>query len=606
MIKIHAVLALSLLAGVFGMCPVAASDGVSLPALRLGLKTVDWSSPGSKILSRNVPPTGMEMETVFELNDMPGWRIAWCEEDKARVTMDDSGGGACAEVGCRYSSITPFSIGGSKKIMLWPRHWLPGAGAQRVRIKGEIPFAVFNREAVTEPVTVKLVKGFSVPVVLKGGGLAGRDGKGADVNATLTVEKYEDADGKEGGKKLSLKLTADKPLEGCLSCELQLMDGLAVAAEDAYSGVHEKWINVPGRTNNVPEKDMCVWNWSAKLVPGMEEKLRIVIRHAENPRLAVARVASTVALSGLGEGDSVSEKTVALPPAQATKRSGKKVTGNFPANVKNSARGDAPVVTTEWVKFYLNVQDDTPSNGHLGKPSAALSWRMRMTAPLPAGFWGQGELMEQNLEVTDSTGRVLQSNPCSMGGQSRNEDKGLSSAVIDGTIPGWASPGAEWVRVKGAFRVPVARVKELPVCELSLKKGANLLLPIPGADIACLDDGDVVQAGEVPSCKLLLEGVKPGKNRDVDIVLAFSADNDSFDFENLELVDEVGRPLPVASRLCFTSPSSVRPEWTYHITLKDAAEMKKLRVKIKYRAGVQMVTVPVDVKLGLNGPVAAK
>ena len=112
---------------------------------------------------------------------------------------------------------------------------MPSAGAQWVRMNGEISFVVSREQAGADPVTVKLVEGASAPLVLKGGDL-GKDGSVEDVKARLVVNEYRDAlpaeaEG-ERGKKL-LELEVDVPLS-IRSIELQTVDGLPLATPEDW------------------------------------------------------------------------------------------------------------------------------------------------------------------------------------------------------------------------------------------------------------------------------------------------------------------------------------------------------------------------------------
>ena len=114
---------------------------------------------------------------------------------------------------------------------------MPSAGAQWVRMNGEISFVVSREQAEADPVTVKLVEGASAPLVLKGGGL-GKDGSVEDVKARLVVNEYRDAlpaeaEGERGKKLLELEVEADVPLS-IRSIELQTVDGLPLATPEDW------------------------------------------------------------------------------------------------------------------------------------------------------------------------------------------------------------------------------------------------------------------------------------------------------------------------------------------------------------------------------------
>ena len=587
--KSHIALFFSVLACCFsGVFPAPAADDPPLPSLKLNLKGMEVSSSLMKLFREQ--DSGMMMIMVFDLENMPGWRVAWCEEEKARVTMEDSKGSSGCDVECSYSNL-PYSFFtglAEQQMLLAPREWLPSAGAQWVRARAEVPFAVFCRESVTEPVTVKLTKGFSVPVVLKGGGLGDGDGdgKGADVEAVLTVEGYEDADAKGTRKKLSLKLTANQPL-GCQACELVLMDGLPAGTKYEHS-YHDR-----------DEKTGVGWEWSAELAGVKEQELKVMIRYADSPRSVTARVDAVAALSGFSEGDVIARQNTCAP-VKTGDRIEKKAPGTLPASGRGTAKDELPAVTVEWVGCHFGVKDASFVLQDVQEVPHELGWQMHVTASLPAGF-GDQDVLGQNLSVTDSTGRVLKPAVCRLWSRGQDEKQGISSGCIDGIIPEWASPGAEWVHVKGEIRVPVVRVKESPVYELPLAKGAELHLPVPGAGVI-LDDGDVAGAGDGPTCTLSLKRLERRGNSEVEVTLRLVVEGVPFDLADFELVDRQGKALNTD----FKGSSRGGNEWDKTMIIRSAAGMKQLQVRLKYKAGGQLVKVPVDVRLGLGGPIPQK
>lgn len=84
------------------------------------------------------------------------------------------------------------------------------------------------------------------------------------------------------------------------------------------------------------------------------------------------------------------------------------------------------------------------------------------------------------MEAVDSTGRELSPVRFDLGRMDQSRDRGISYMEIEGFAPSLPSPGAEWVRLKGLLRVPVALIMDSPVYVLPLRKGASVLIPLPG------------------------------------------------------------------------------------------------------------------------------
>ena len=129
-----------------------------------------------------------------------------------------------------------------------------------------------------------------------------------------------------------------------------------------------------------------------------------------------------------------------------------------------------------------------------GEEESPLEWRCCAVLFIPDrwGFWNLSNTEWQFMEAVDSTGRELSPVRFDLGRMAQSRDSGFSYVEIVGIAPSFPSPGAEWVRLKGLLRVPVARIMDSPVYALPLRKGASVLIPLPG--------GEKKECGEVGGC----------------------------------------------------------------------------------------------------------
>lgn len=569
---------LMLLAGLFSACASLAGQNPAEPPLRLSCDALYLAQgmEGGRFVRSWDMVLGLEIQETGE------WKIAWCEEDKARVTVEDSFGNRTADVACCYSCMNVDDVG---PMSLSSRNWMPAVGSQWVSVKGEVPFAVSRQDAVSEPVTVKLVKGFSVPVALKGAGLAGGDGKPADVKATLKVKAYVDA-GEKGKKRVTFELVADRNL-GFREFEMQTTNGQPVI------------VKCQGGRNSV-NVGSCSWYRALQMDEEPEGEVRVMVRYAGEPQRSMAMVDSRASLSGFG--GAAGEK--AQPGANGKAGAGE-IGETSAAVAVQPGSGKASAVKAEL--HGLRVYDDTmPGNDGQPESRPKLFFDMRFEAKGGVGFGGHAIPGEQSLEVTDSKGRVLKPAVFDLNGYGlyKGMNKGVSYTVVRGTGPELASPGAEWVRLKGTLRVPMSGTKVSPVYELPLVKGAERHVSVPGMDESRGDDDDVAVAGDAPACKLWLREVARDDGGDVQVEVSMQVEDVTVDFDGFELVDDKGIRLDVnyvGGRYAITDSRRERSEI---FMIRKAADMKRLRFKLKYKVEMEMAPVPVDITVGLGGPVS--
>ena len=571
-------LMLAVWAGFAGATFSIAEEGADLPALRLICKGMEVDgNAGSPENSRG---RGWNLEMKWKLENPSTWDVAWCEEDKVDVVAEDPGGCKSKEKWCFYHNRSKMNREGNLSISF--TNWLPVAGSRSVQAKGKVPFAVSRQQAVTEPVTVKLVKDFSVPVVLKGAGLPGTE----DIKATLKVEKY--STGQKGSMKLSL--TTDRPL-GFRGFELQTMAGQPVAVTDrdisSFSGRGE-----------------YEWQQEMELEGIPDAQLKVLVRYADRPQLAWAAVNSRASLSGVGDGnDSPAVQAKAAKP-DAGKSVAKGEVRPPAAEPCSDGAGKASV-RAELCSMSISSREEW-RNGASHETPMQLSFEAWLIAGQSSSFGRQRGMEDQSLEVTDSTGRVLEPAVFGLGYLFQQEGKDMSFAGIKGECVDLPSPGAEWVRLKGAFRVPVGKMGASPVYELPLKKGAKLDIPVPGENEAGEGDGDVADTNAARTCQLSLSELEWKTDQEAELEVNLLVEGMPFDFDEFELLDAEGKPLDASMYGGGGGSGDNSRSWLSMYRVGNAKDMKVLRVRLKYRAGMDIETVPVDVTIGLGGPVPQK
>ena len=355
----------------------------------------------------------------------------------------------------------------------------------------------------------KLVEGASSPLVLKGGGL-GKDGSAEDVEARIVVSEYRDAlpaeaELRRGKKLLRLEVEADVPLS-IRGMELQTTDGIPLA-------VSEDW-----------ECGRLGGSWDIN--PVEEGELRVLVRHSQNLRRCKALMDSRMSLAGLvreGNGKDPVEERPEKPP----------VTN---AACIRAANGERPA-TAELAGFLLGSDEIFAD----AADQRQMVFFIEAKTKAPAVFGRRCDLKEQSLEVTDSTGRTLAPAVFDLYHLSHWRGRGGNGVIgVDGKCLSLASPGAEWLRVRGTLRLPVAAMQESPVYELPLMERAELQFPVPGTENTGEGERDVAGAGEAPFCRLKLQDVKELKKGFIAVSVFLEVEGAPFDLERFELVAKGG------------------------------------------------------------------
>lgn len=506
-------------------------------------------------------------------NGIPGWNIDWCEEAAARVTVEDSTGRKAPKVQCES-----WIFGQEEnRVFLSPLNWLPSIGSQWVAVKGEIPFVVSRREAVTVPAELKLVKGASIPLVLKEAAM-GRDGLPADVNAALVVTEYRDVsftEDREGGDKkvLELEVRTDAPVS-IRDIELSAMDGGPV--------IEREWGY--GR-----------WSRSWKIKKVKEGKLLVSVRYSQGLRKSRAVIDGKASLAGFSMGKNGRAADKGFQGAGASSPVCARANGKAEGRVRTELTG-----LEIWNESRKEDQDDP----------VRMLFHVELTIKEPAVFGSFANAGEQTLEVVDSTGRILPPAVFELTWLNGMPWKdGEVFLQLRGKEASFASPGAEWLRLKGTLRVPVATMQESPVYELPLVKGAELPIPVPGAASSDGDGIDISVAGDVPTCRLNITDLKDENGTGKSMNISLHVVGTPFELDCFELVDEEGIPLKNArSSARGGSFDSAEKErfWEQTFTIEDAADLKQVRIRLKYKINAETVNVPVDFRIGLGGPVSRK
>lgn len=575
MMKILSLLSLAAVAGGFGWCSLPPGVDDSVPSVQIVWKKLE--------VGREHPEDDPERNWRIGLGGVvavpSGWEIDWVEDELMGVAVEDSTGRKASRAKCYSSSFDRKTA----HLLVEPQDWLPSARTQWVEVKGELPLVISCREAVSEPVALKLEKGASVPLVLKGAGI-GKDGEARDVRVKLVIRKYGDAalgrewEG-ENKKMLEVEVDADEPL-GIRDFVLQAVDGTPVAAE------------------------MCGWStlgreW--KIDPVMEGKLQVAVRYSQHLQRCKALIDGRASLAGFREGKTGKGRG----PGSGFSETGHSA---MKSGGISSSEGGLPVdesrpsVAAEVTRLIVERVDAEEA----GEDVMQMVFEIELTSKTAAVFGGGADMWEQSLEVTDSTGRVLSPAMFDLTWlNSRERKDGQEKISLCGKSSGLASSGAEWVRIRGSLHVPVAVKRESPVYELPLQKGAELQIPVPGMSDSGGEGDDVAAAGDVPVCRLKLENVKEERNGDLNAEVSLKVKGMPVDLDCFEVVDGQGLPLKNAvSAGCGASMDFLGQErfWHQRFKFKGGADAERLRVRLKYRADAETVRVPVDCTIGPGGP----
>ena len=244
-----------------------------------------------------------------------------------------------------------------------------------------------------------------------------------------------------------------------------------------------------------------------------------------------------------------------------------------------------------------------------GKRNGDLQWKCRavLFIPEPWGFGNSSVAARQSVEMWDADGRELAPVEFYLGWLNQQKKEGVSFTEIHGEAAHLPPAGCTRVRMKGGLRVPVVRLLESPVYELPLRRGASLLIPLPGREevnAGIVDD--VVKSNELPMGDLFikkLEWKKADEKKRIALGICLDANN-LFEPEEFQLLDEKGAVIagisPNESDIDEKSRS-----WSADFTfsLLEKMDREKCRVRLIYKTAPEYVTVPVDAWFGMGGEI---
>lgn len=216
----------------------------------------------------------------------------------------------------------------------------------------------------------------------------------------------------------------------------------------------------------------------------------------------------------------------------------------------------------------------------------------------------------QSLGMRDEDGSELPPVEFDLRWLSINKRKGMSFTYINGTMAKVLPDCCAWMRMKGCLRIPVVRLLESPVYELSLRQGASCLIPWPGSgEFNAGNVGDVVELDELPMGTLYVRRCEwkmiSGEKR-----LALSIGLDAprlFDPETFQILDGKGKVMDAANPSDSNSDDPCG-NWTAEFTFSPPEKMDqdKCRIRLIYKTEPEYVTVPVDARFGIGGEIREK
>lgn len=185
-------------------------------------------------------------------------------------------------------------------------------------------------------------------------------------------------------------------------------------------------------------------------------------------------------------------------------------------------------------------REEFDGDGPLRDSPLQLKFHVFWSVNFPWRFDGLFGRRIQYLDVTGSDGKKLAPAgfDLKLCGITQLGVRGMEVAHITGTSAELPRPEVSWLRLKGVFRVPLARLEKSPVYEIPAEKGAevNILLPGAGGE----DEGDIAVAQDSPvgriSLKKYVTSESKGKTM-VELEIELETDS-SFELDHIELLDD--------------------------------------------------------------------
>lgn len=232
-------------------------------------------------------------------------------------------------------------------------------------------------------------------------------------------------------------------------------------------------------------------------------------------------------------------------------------------------------------------------------PIPKLIFGAMLSVPAPLNFEADDKVQEQVLTAEDSTGKKLGDvtfNLAFLGGASRES---VNKTLVYGESPRLPAADASWVRLRGTLRVPVARDRETPLYEFPLEE-KEVKKDVPLSPYAEREQkGDIIVAEEEPACEWTVS-LAERKGEQFTVRVSLGSEH-RFMIDEWQLFDGKGRKIDSSVLSFFGSVSENFLEDGYVLQFPYQGELPVLKVKLLYKQHVDIVTVPVDVRIGLGG-----
>lgn len=236
-------------------------------------------------------------------------------------------------------------------------------------------------------------------------------------------------------------------------------------------------------------------------------------------------------------------------------------------------------------------------------PAVKLSFALNFGVFEPFDLNGNGHVGDQSLEAEDSAGRNLGAVTFDVGNLRTWKRGKRKVTVFKGECPELPSPEAEWIRLHGTFRLPVTRDVPSPVYDFSLSEGkASFPVTIAAPEEEPQEyAGDLAVAGDSGMEELLVKVSRRWGERWLLEVMLWN-DKD-YRIAAWELMDGDGKPLKTSYVNDIVSGDPERPGTGQYMTVDASTDLSKLKIRLYYREDMGTVSLPVDMKMGLDGTV---
>ena len=232
-------------------------------------------------------------------------------------------------------------------------------------------------------------------------------------------------------------------------------------------------------------------------------------------------------------------------------------------------------------------------------PVPKLIFGAMLSVPSPLNFESGDKVQEQVLTAEDSTGKKLGVVTFNLGFLGDPSRESVNKVVVYGACLRLPAADAAWVRLRGTLRVPVARERETPLYEFPLEE-KEVKKDVPLSPYAEREQkGDIIVAEEEPACEWTVS-LAERKGEEFAVRVSLGSEH-RFMIDEWQLFDGKGRKIDSSVLSFFGSVSENFQEDGYVLQFPYQGELPVLKVKLLYKQHVDIVTVPVDVRIGLGG-----